>query len=420
MRILWLTNIPLPEANNISNIKPIPFGGWLDRTSRDLGCDDGIQLAIAFPDIDRANDVLRGKKISYYPFYPIHLNNMKNVMLELIVEKTRPDLVHIFGTEFAHSLAMINICKSKNIKFVVSIQGLVSIYAQHYMANLPHSIQRSFTIRDLVKRDNIKQQQKSFYQRGKTEIEAIQKSEHVIGRTTWDKACVTQMNSLVKYHFCNETLRDSFYENEWNLEKCERNSIFISQSAYPIKGLHILLRAMVLVVKQFPSSMLYISGHDIVNSKSIKEKMRLSSYGKYIKKLIISCNLQNHVKFTGILDEQAMCERYLRSNVFVCPSSIENSPNSLGEAMLLGVPCVASDVGGISDMLVHKEEGFTYPFDEEYMLAYYICEIFKDEDLARRISTNARRHAQITHCHIKNLSDLRKIYKLVLKGISNE
>ena len=90
-------------------------------------------------------------------------------------------------------------------------------------------------------------------------------------------------------------------------------------------------------------------------------------------------DLERNVVFTGPLDEEKMCQRYLKSNVFVCPSSIENSPNSLGEAMVLGVPCVASDVGGVSDMLKHKEEGFVYQTDAPYMLAHYVCEIFENE-----------------------------------------
>ena len=45
-----------------------------------------------------------------------------------------------------------------------------------------------------------------------------------------------------------------------------------------------------------------------------------------------------------------MCDRYLKSNLFVCCSAIENSPNSLGEAQLLGMPYVASFVGGVPEI----------------------------------------------------------------------
>ena len=106
-----------------------------------------------------------------------------------------------------------------------------------------------------------------------------------------------------------------------------------------------------------------------------------------------------------------MKKRYLSAHVFVSPSSIENSPNSLGEAMLLGVPSVTSDVGGVKNMLEHGKEGYVYPFDEAYMIAYYVSKIFDDDSLATEMSKNAKAHAQITHNREKNLETLLTIYR---------
>ena len=130
--------------------------------------------------------------------------------------------------------------------------------------------------------------------------------------------------------------------------------------------------------------------------------------------MIKRLHLERNVVFTGPLDEEKMCQRYLKSHVFVCPSSIENSPNSLGEAMVLGVPCVASDVGGVSDMLKHKDEGFVYQTDAPYMLAHYVCEIFENEDLALKFSKNAREHALTTHDRDANTRRLIEIYRDII------
>lgn len=425
LKILWLTNIMMPEVSELMNQSPSPFGGWLINTSKALSLQEHIELSIAFPMIHLTYvKQLYGNKINYYAFPPIQMNDevsmRNNINLKNILKEVQPDLVHIFGTEFAHSCAMVNICRALGVETVITIQGLVSIIAKHYTANIPVKIQHKFTFRDFIKQNNIRQQQKDFERRGLLEIEAIQKTNHIIGRTTWDQACSSQINPHTTYHFCNETLREVFYQNKWRLEECERYSIFMSQATYPIKGLHYMLEALPLVVKKYPQTKLYIAGPDITASRSIKEKFQKTSYAKYITDLIKKNNLKNHVFFTGLLNEKQMCDRYLKSNVFVCPSSIENSPNSLGEAMILGVPCVASDVGGVSDLIVNRVEGFVYQADAPYMLAYYIGEVFRNDELALNFSRNARTHALKTHDAVTNTNCLNKIYENILKGNMEE
>lgn len=74
----------------------------------------------------------------------------------------------------------------------------------------------------------------------------------------------------------------------------------------------------------------------------------------------------------GTLNETDMCERYSRANVFILPSAIENSPNSLGEAMLVGIPVVATDVGGVKNLMTDKKEGYFY---EKFKNACFINNI---------------------------------------------
>jgi glycosyltransferase involved in cell wall biosynthesis len=175
-----------------------------------------------------------------------------------------------------------------------------------------------------------------------------------------------------------------------------------------------MLEAMPLILMNFPDAKLYIGGSNVTKSDTFMDRLKLSSYGKYIQDLINKYDLGNNVIFTGVLDEKQMCQQYLRSNVFVCPSSIENSPNSLAEAMILGVPCVASDVGGVSDMMKHNEDGFIYQTDAPYMLAYFVNRIFTDEGMASKFSKNAKEHAMRTHDRFKNNERMIEIYNDML------
>ena len=419
MKILWLINIPLPEASQLMGEKPSPFGGWLINASKDLANNEDVELSIAFPS-NKANKFreLKGEKINYYPFIPVKENDNKvienNESFETLLNNLKPDIVHIYGTEIAHTLSMVNTCNKINIKTVISVQGLVSIIEKHMYSNLPIYAIYGNTFRNIIRKDNVRGLKKLFRNRGKNEIEAIKRTNHIIGRTTWDKACSNQINPQANYHFCNETLREEFYKHQWDVNDCEKHSIFLSQGQYPIKGLHYMLEAIPLILKRFPKAKVYISGKDITKSDSIKDKLLMTYYGKYIKKMIKKLNLERNVVFTGQLDEKKMCQRYLKSHVFVCPSSIENSPNSLGEAMILGVPSVASYVGGIPDMLKDKEEGFLYQHDAPYMLAQYVCEIFENQDLALKFSKNARERALKTHDRDENTRRLIEIYNEIV------
>jgi len=418
-KILWLVNIPLPEASILMGAPPLPYGGWLVNSSKALATVADIQLFIAFPKKNiKGYKMISGQKIEYFAFERIRKRKTNlienNPHLNQILDNIKPDLVHIHGTEYLHTLAMTNICRTKAIKTIISIQGLLFIVAQHLYASLPAKVIYGFTLRNLLNKDSIYLDKKSFEKSGISEIEALKKTDNVIGRTTWDKANTLQINPQINYYFCNETLRESFYQHQWELKNCERNTIFLTQGQNSFKGLHYIIEALPLILQQFSNTKVYVSGPDITKTNTIKAKLLRTYYGKYIRNRIKKSNLQDYFFFTGVLNEQEICDRYLKTHVFLCPSSIENSPNSLGEAMILGVPSIASYVGGIPDMLEHKKEGFLYQTDAPYMLAYYICKLFSNDEVAIEFSKAARNRAKITHCKDENTRQLLKIYRSLI------
>ena len=83
--------------------------------------------------------------------------------------------------------------------------------------------------------------------------------------------------------------------------------------------------------------------------------------------------------------------------------------------MLLGVPCVAADVGGVSNMMRNGSEGYVYQSTAPYMLAHYIREVFEGETRAQNMGSLARDHARKTHDPETNLRDLLDIYREVAK-----
>ena len=97
----------------------------------------------------------------------------------------------------------------------------------------------------------------------------------------------------------------------------------------------------------------------------------------FLLKQIKRHKLEKHVKFVGRLQSDRMCARFLKTHVFLCPSAIENSPNSVGEAMLLGVPVVSANVGGVHNLVYDGIDGFLYTKDKPTQLKDAILRILK-------------------------------------------
>jgi glycosyltransferase involved in cell wall biosynthesis len=302
---------------------------------------------------------------------------------------------------------------------VVSIQGLTSVIARHYTAGLPQRVVNACTLRDVLRRDNIARQQQKFAQRGGFETLALAKARHVIGRTRWDKACVRQINPNAVYHSCNESLREPFYSGNWDVSSCDRHTIFVSQGDYPIKGLHEALYALPYLIKDFPDVRLLTTGSD-PRGQSLRERLRRSSYAAFLEREIRRLGLGKHVEFLGSLSAEQMKRQYLCSHIALNPSSIENSSNAICEAMLLGTPVVASFVGGTPDLIADGVNGLLYPFDAPYLLADAVRQVFSSDELATRLSGEARQAAATRHDRERNLKGLMAIYRVLAAAPETE
>lgn len=448
MKVLWLCNMMLPVVGVHLGLATSPKEGWLSGLLGQVLADDQNRIesfALAFPVgrelLSREEDPsseeagilqgtleCQGRTVEYYGFYedttrPECYDAGLEDTLREVIRCCQPDMVHIFGTEYPHTLAMTR-AYGRPERTLIGIQGLCEVYARAYFADLPERVIRSVTLRDFLKKDSLVQQQQKFAKRGQYEVEAVKNVGHITGRTHWDKYYTGLWNPGARYHMMNETLRKEFYQGAWDPAGTGDRAIFLSQGDYPIKGLHYMLLALPAIRKQYPETRVYVAGNSIIKDKSLKDRLKISAYGKYLKKLLKQLKLQDAVVFLGRLDAEQMKEQYLRSSLFVCCSSIENSPNSLGEAMILGVPCVSADVGGVATMLVDGQEGILYRgFSEETSgqltenaanLANAVLKLWGNEQALVEYCENARNHARITHDGNTNYERLMEIYTEIL------
>ncbi len=414
MRLLWLcNNAPGDVQEKIKASKSSGF--WLDHVLQSLRKQD-LTIRVLCREQGEAGQL--DDRCSYgcyqepvpYVYYP---ELEQQFLAEL--ETFRPDVIHIWGTEYGHTLAMVNAAEKAGLldRTVISIQGLCTEVARHYAKGVPTRIQNGYTFRDLLRRDNMAQQAEKFAKRGELEVAAIQKARHVIGRTHWDKACAMDYHPEIQYHFCNETLREEFYEGAWQYESCRQHRIFASSCSYPVKGFHYLLEAFAQVLKDYPDARLAVTGKSFLGATGLKQKLRRNGYDKYLTDLVKKHHLEDKIDFLGKLDAKGMKQAFLDANVFALPSTIENSPNSLGEAMLLGVPCVAAEVGGVSDLMTGTE-GRVYPPGDTAMLAAHIREVFAMGESASQMGRRASAHARNTHDPQINMETLMQVYQSLM------
>lgn len=428
MKILWLVNITLPDACEALG-RPTPvLGGWLtgyrdallanhpdvelhivepywgqkatETTTTQLDCAVKHHL---FPEswIEEGRDVVAQRKSQLTA-----RSNRLAAWFAEIHDEIRPDAVHLHGTEKIHTSVWAQTCGMEHT--VVSIQGLASVYAQYYMGGLTQEeLQGCWSFNDWRFGRTLAKGQRQLAEHGYWEKRLLCQTSHVAGRTTWDKSHAWAMNPKAQYHLLQEVLRTQFYEaaGSWNLEGCQRHTIFVSQSHYPIKGLHRLLDALPLILRHYPDTQLYIVGEDRLD----QHWRHRSQYVNVLRRK--ATGLRDHIHYLDTLSAEQMVEHYQKANVFCCPSAIENSCNSVCEAQMIGTPVVASYVGGMMDLIRDGENGLLYRYEEVAMLADKICQVFADDALAQRMSQQAAATATQRHDRRAVADTLYNIYK---------
>lgn len=418
MKVLMISNsIPASVAQKIGR-NGSASGGWVEAMARQLVLVPDMEVVIGFkndnqPKVDEEVNGFRCLSINYsFEGKRCDLNQQADE----IVEKVKPDIIHIEGTEFAHALAVLQSGKRHNIKTIVSWQTVLNGVLEYEAGQLPIAdMMLSFKPADVYIAWLIYlRKQVLCKRRMNIEKQIIENSSYVLGRTTWDRAYTYKLNPNATYFSCPRTLKPMFYEKHWSLDKVKRHSIYFG-SAYTItKGFHFMLYAMPQLIKEYPDVMLYVTGNDPYDENDHRPFYR-KSYVLLIKRIIKQLGIKDHIVFTGPVDGNTVADMMSTTNVYVMSSVIENSPNSFAEAMALGMPCVISYQGGVPDMATDDVEALFFRNDDPALLAWKIKQIFDNDDLALSLSKAAQIKARKNHDPEKNTKKIIGIYEQMLR-----
>ena len=430
MRVLWVCNVMLPVFAEHLGLTVRGSGGWLEGCFNRLTKErTDITLGICMPvpeNVGKYRVEIGG--VIFYGFAentlaPHEYDSALEGRFNEILYDFKPDLAHVFGTEFAHTLAFAKVYKRPS-RLLIGLQGLCGRIADVYMADLPYSVQRGRTIRDRIRNDSLRQQQANFRKRARMEAQALKLAMHITGRTAFDRDAAAEINPDAVYHPMNETLRSAFYEGSWDPQTMVPHTVFVSQGDYPLKGLHFMLLAMPEILESFPDAHLYVAGDSLIGNvgrdRNIRRRyplaLSITEYGAYLRRIIRKEHLTGHVTMLGRLSAEEMKEQFLKANVYCCPSVLENSPNSMCEAMLLGTPVVAAKVGGVPSLISDGDEGILFPAGRVDELAEAVKTYFFEPSIGLMLGQAASARARVTHNPDTNFKRLIGIYRSIVSS----
>ena len=411
--ILWITNGIMPEMRAAMGMAKEYGGSWLIEPACLLSQDDCFNLSIVTP---WPGNFVHKKinNVDYYLIPSTYLDRMKSPSKKYIqqcnsiIEKVNPDVIHLHGSEFALGIPF---AERKGIPKVLSIQGLISkINASYFYGGikmpswigcfLPHNVMTYLPIKLQHLRNNW---------RAKSEIRQLKQVDAIIGCTRWDYTYSMLINDKLKYYNIDYAIRKEFSKYSWSVDHCDRHTFLIGSMTVPLKGLHMAFKALSILLKKYPDARIKVVG---ANTFIKKPKI---GYARYLYKLAKKLNILDHIELLGPQETDGMIKAMLSSHSFVLSSCIENGPNTMMEAMYLGLPCICSYVGGAMQFAQENEEAVFYRFEEPEILAYELDRIWSDDELAMKLSLNAAERAKKFESFYGVYTRFKEMYKELIE-----
>lgn len=403
MKVLWFSVTP-------SMFDEKKYGGWIASLERIVEkYSEDIELAIAFEYKDDRFKVKKGKN-TYYIIkefnsisdrlkekkqFDYKWNKIRPQMIK-IIEDFKPDIIQCFGSEWLYGL----IAEYVDIPVVIHMQGFANIYNESsdmVFDDLEFMKCNNFNPKAMFTRLTNKKKNENNLAK---ERKLMKCNHYFMGRTKWDELIVKYYSSSSNYYYCPEALRPEIYNSNimWNLDGQKSNRLVTITQAGVLKGNEIILRTARILKEQFDFNYEWnVAGNP--KAFEMAEKKTGIKHQDY------------NINLLGLIDAENVAKELSMSTMYIHPAIIDNSPNSLCEAQVIGCPVVAANVGGISSLVDDGKTGILYPYNEPHMLAFKIMDLCNDRDFLNEISINEKEIARKRHEPQKVFDILHKIYE---------
>lgn len=411
MRVLWFSNSPAAAYEN----KVKGTGGWM--VSLDKAIQNKVDLHVAYLYPYKQAPFKNGQT-TYHPIYSGNIllkrfigKYRRNALSEYlrVIDDVKPDIIHIHGSENTFHSILLHV----DIPVVLSVQGNLTVYAYKYLSGF-HGQYLNFkrgkcSLKSIILgRQSYLDGWDFLRKMSKIEQKNLLQLKNVIGRTDWDYRITRVLAPNSTYFVCNEALRDSFYTHVWNNPYLSgRVVIHTTNGDNYYKGFETLCHCL-----------------HLLNSIGMDVEWRVagvaeeSAINRITKKFLKQNYPQKGLRLMGSLDEHGLVDSLLSSHLYVMPSHIENSPNNLCEAMILGLPCIATHAGGTASILKDHEEGFIIQDGDPWVMAGAIIEMINNREQAVMYGQNARKTALKRHNRETIVEELLETYQTIINAVN--
>ena len=369
-RVMWFEVTEPSGYRNSSSV----IAGWQDSLEK-IVVSENIELIIVFED---KTGTLKTKKCGNVSYVPIstHLSlidritsrfswePLKKKILQIapvIVNQYNPDVIQVFGTEWPFGL----IAASTGVPVVVHIQGSMVPYNNAY-----YPPNYSLCSQLLYLAPNVKKMLKvlcDYYKtksREKIEKQVWRTVKYYMGRTAWDSALAHVMHKDCCYYHVDEALRPCFFV-EAKCWKPSKTMKLISTGCSSFwKGPEMMLKTAKILKEMGFDFEWIVAGNMPAHLKKFVERKEKTTFE------------QNNIRLVGFMNASSLIEKLTESTCYVHTAYIENSPNSICEAQVLGVPVVSTNVGGISTLLEDYDNSIMVPANDPWQMAYAIVHFY--------------------------------------------
>lgn len=329
-----------------------------------------------------------------------------------IIKDCSPDIIHVWGTEGIWLYLLVQ-CKL-SIPILLDIQGLLFTCHYHFLGGL--------SVMEIIKSIHLKEillpwrslwgKKKAIGKRGMKEIEVLKKVKHISVQSEWVENQIRSLcNTNLFFYHTKITLRREFYNAvPWSYHNRKFAPIIYSScnAATSFKGLHILIKAIGVLKQVYPNIQLRLAGTIDVGNRL------LDGYSIYLRQLAKELNVDKNIAYIGRLNANEVIQELQRCDVCVVPSFVETYCLGFAEAMMIGVPCVASYAGAMPELAEHNKEALFYSPTDINTCAAYIDRIIQDANLALFLSENARKRRLEENSTDQILNSQLSIYEKVL------